>query len=187
MLTRDLNVHTEETTDQIHRDQDRRDKSNLTKNLVDMVSKNEIGNVQLGKVIRMRAAEHFLEMRQVRHHGHDVILNITEIQADIAARCNGVLLVAAFREAADDVCFAAKQPHERHDFFPETADAREEGFEVIDSGDEDVVFYGFGFKFDVADDRAETINDVITRKLSVNFSFRLTYNFFVWGSAHIMA
>src|SRR3954451_23462481 len=99
MLTRNLDVHTKQTTDQVHRNQDSSNESNLAKNLVDMVTQYKVSDIELGKVVGMRATKHLLEMRQVRHHGYDVILDIAQVQPNITTGGDGVLLVATLGEA----------------------------------------------------------------------------------------
>lgn len=161
MLTRNLDVHTKQTTDQVHRNQDGSNESNLAKNLVDMVTQYKVSDIELGKVVGMRATKHLLEMRQVRHHGYDVILDIAQVQPNITTGGDGVLLVATLGEAADYICFAAQQAHQTHYFLAEATDAWEEGFEVVDTRDEYMIFNCFGFELHVADDWTEAIDDVV--------------------------
>ncbi len=54
----------------------------------------------------MAAAEHLLEMAEVRHHGHDVVLDVAEVEPDLAAGGHAVGFVAAFGETLDDVRLA---------------------------------------------------------------------------------
>ena len=54
-----------------------------------------------------------------------------------------------------------KQAHQTHDFLAQATDAREEGFEVVDTRNEYMVFNCFGFELHVADNWAEAIDDVI--------------------------
>ena len=50
----------------------------------------------------------------------DVVLDVGEVETDVAARSDRVRFVALFREAADDVCFASQQAQERHNGFCDT-------------------------------------------------------------------
>ena len=100
-------------------------------------------------------------MAKVGHHSHDVVLDVAKIEADFAARCDGVGFVAAFSEAFDDVCFSAEQTHERHDFFAALANLAEDRGVVVWAGDEDLVFDGVGFELDGADGRTEGVDYVV--------------------------
>lgn len=109
----------------------------------------------------MAAPEQFLHVAEIRHHGHDMVLHVAEVETDFATRGHAVGFVAAFGEALDDVRFAAEQTHEGHDFLAAVADLAEERGEVVRAGDEDLVFDGFGFGFDAVDGRAEGVDYVV--------------------------
>lgn len=110
----------------------------------------------------MRATEHLFEVTEVRHHGDDVILDIAEIETNIHARSDVVVLVAALGEAAKDVCFAAEELHEGHDGLADVADGAQEVVHVVGAGDEDLVFDIVGFGFDLVNQGCEGVDDVIT-------------------------
>lgn len=48
-------------------------------------------------------------MRQVGRHGHNVILDVAQVQADFGSRRNFPVLVAALCEALDDIRLVAKK------------------------------------------------------------------------------
>ena len=110
----------------------------------------------------MRATEHLLEVPQVRHHSDDVVLDVAEVETDVHARGDVVVLVAALCEAAKDVCFAAEELHEGHDGLADVADGAQEVVHVVAAGDEDLVFDVVGFGFDLVDQWCEGVDDVIT-------------------------
>lgn len=56
------------------------------------------------------------------------------------------------------------------DFLAEDVDGWDEGFYVVDSGDEDLVFYRFGFVFYGAGVGFETV-DYVVAVLVVSFAF----------------
>lgn len=161
----DFDVHAEETADQVHRNQDRSNQSDLAQHLVDVVAQRNVGHVQLSQIIGVRTAEHLLEVCQVGHHGHDVILNITQIKANVTTRSHRVLFIAALGKSANDVRLAAEKAHQTHDFLAQTTNPREERLKVIDSCDEDVVFDRLGLKLHIVNHRTEAIDDVITGKV----------------------
>lgn len=115
MLTGDFNVHAKQTTDQVHRDEHGRDEGDLAENLVDMIAQHQVGHVQLRKVVGVRTAQHLFEMGQVGHHGHNVILDVTQIQTDVSTRSHRVLLIAALGKPSNDIGLATQKAHQTHD------------------------------------------------------------------------
>ena len=109
----------------------------------------------------MAAPEEFLNMAKIRHHGHDMVLHVAEIETDFAARGHAIGFVTAFGEAFDHVRFPTEQTHEGHDFLAALANLAKERGEVVGAGDEDLVFDGFGFGFDAVDGRAEGVDYVV--------------------------
>lgn len=59
----------------------------------------------------MGPRQHLLDMTKVGHHGDNVILYITQVEANIATGSNLEVLVAALGEALDDVRLGAQEPH----------------------------------------------------------------------------
>ncbi|KAJ8104979.1 hypothetical protein OPT61_g10459 [Boeremia exigua] len=100
-------VHAEQTADQVERDKNRRDDGDLLQGVVGGVALDDLIDGDLGEVVGVCAAEHLLEVGQVGHHGDDVVLDVAEVQADVAAGRDAVGFVAALGEALDDVGFAA--------------------------------------------------------------------------------
>ena len=126
-----------------------------------MIALTHVIDAKLGEMVAMAPTEHFLGMAQVAHHGNDMVLDIAQIEADLAAGSDGVLFVAALGETFDDVCFSAEEAHERHDFLAAFADLAEERGEVVVAGDEDLVVDLVGFDCDGADDGFEAVDDVV--------------------------
>ena len=106
-LPRHINIHAKKPANQIQRHQNCRQQRNLAQNLIGPVALNNRIDAQLRQMVRMAAVEHLVEMREVAHHGHDVVLDVAEVQADFRAGRDAVLVVAAFGESFDDVGFAA--------------------------------------------------------------------------------
>lgn len=119
-----MNIHTKQTTDQVERNEDRRDHRDLGQVRVSVVRLCQVGEAELRKVVGVRAREHFLEVTQIRHHGDDVVLHVAKIDSDVATRSHAVFCVAAFGKSFDDVGFAAEKAHERHDLLAHLTDAR---------------------------------------------------------------
>ena len=70
-------------------------------------------------------------MTQIGHHGDDMVLDVTQVEANFGAGCDTVLVVAALGEALDDVCFAAKEAVEGVHRFAAVADLTQQGGEVV--------------------------------------------------------
>ena len=133
-------IHTEKTANQVQGHEDGSDERDFAEDLIGMVTLRDLIDGDLGEVIGVGAAEHFLEMAEVAHHRDDVVLDVAEVEADFTAGRDGVLLVAALGEALDHVCFAAEEAHEAHDALAALAYLTEERGVVVGAGDEDLVF-----------------------------------------------
>lgn len=101
-----------------------------------------------------------------------MVLDVAEVETDVHARGDVVVLVAALGEAAEDVCFAAEELHEGHDGLADVADGAQEVVHVVGAGDEDLVFDVVGFGFDLVDQGCEGVDDVITVWVS---SYSMTF------------
>ncbi len=106
-------------------------------------------------------------MAEIGHHRHDVVLDVAEVKTDVHAWGDVVILVAPLREAAEHVCFAAKELHERHDRLAHVADLPQEVVHVVTARDEDLVFDVVGFGFDFVDGRGEGVDYVVAVNQSV--------------------
>ena len=91
-----------------------------------------------------------------------MVLDIAEIETDLAARSNVVGLVAAFGKTLDDVGFAAEEAEEGIVLLAGGADMAEGGIEVVGAGDKDFFFNDVGFVFDGLDGWGEAIDNVVT-------------------------
>jgi hypothetical protein len=109
------NVHAEQTTHQIQRNEYRRDQSDLAQDLVGSVPLGEIVDRELGQVIAVGPGQHLFEVPQAGHHRDNVILNIAKIEADVHARGDFVVGVAPLCETSENICFATEKLHETHD------------------------------------------------------------------------
>ena len=84
----DGDVHAKHATDQIQGQEDRRDNGDFCQVRIHLVALRDIVDGELGQVVGVAAREHLLEMAEIRHHRHDVILDVREIETDVTARCN---------------------------------------------------------------------------------------------------
>jgi hypothetical protein len=122
-----LTIHSPNTSDDIHREDNSTKDCQLAQDIGRLLLPFIHANVDLGKVIAMRArkktvlyfvsavpwsqfAAHLLfVMRQVGRHCDNMILNIAQVQTDLATWSHIPLFVASFRESLDDVGFVAQQ------------------------------------------------------------------------------
>lgn len=72
-------IHPKETTDQVEWNEDSRDGCDLAKYLVGTVICLDRVHGELCEIIGVRPRQHFLEVRQIAHHGNNVIYNHTPI------------------------------------------------------------------------------------------------------------
>jgi hypothetical protein len=100
-------------------------------------------------------------MAQVGHHGDDVILDITEVQADVHPRSNLIVLVASLGESLQNVGFTAEEPHQAHDVLPDVPDLAQELVHVVGASDKDFVLDLVRVALNLAYDRGERINNVV--------------------------
>lgn len=70
--------------------------------------------------------------------------------------------LAALDEAVQHVDLAVETADDVGDFLAEDVDLRDEFLHVVDAGDEDLVFDGFGFGLDGAGEWFETVDDVVS-------------------------
>lgn len=110
----------------------------------------------------MAAREHLLKVAEIRHHRHHVVLDVGQIEANVTAGCDRVLLVASFSEPFDDVRFAAEEAEEGHHLLTRVADGSKDDARVFHSRSEDVVFDRVSLVLGFTDNRAECIDNVIT-------------------------
>ena len=90
-----------------------------------------------------------------------MVLDIPQVEANLRPRSNGIRLGAAFCKTFDDVGFAAKEAHERHDFFTACADQLEERSGILGANDEHLFFNAIGFHLNRINYGDEGIDDVI--------------------------
>lgn len=156
------NVHTEDTAHKVEWHDDRGQESDLAKNTIGVCALLDIVDGQHGEVIAVGARKDLLEVTEVGCHRHNVVLDITQIHANVHAGRHLVIFVAALREATKDISFATKKTQERHDVLPSLADGPEKGAGIISAHDEHLVFDGIGLKLELMDRNGEGIDDIIT-------------------------
>lgn len=127
----------------------------------------------------MRAREHLVKVAQIAHHGDDVVLDITEVETDIATGRDAVLLVAALREALDDIGLASEKPRQGRDRFAAVADLAKKIREIVVARYVDLVLNGVGFDLDVVDGRTKCVHDVIT-KSQTSAATLMTMEMVIW-------
>lgn len=161
---RHRDVHPEDETDQMEGHEDGRQQHDLAEHLVGGGPLVEAVDGDGREVVAVGAGEDILEMAEVGHHGDDVVLDVVEVHADVHARGDDVVLVAALREAAEHVGLATEETQQGDDVVPDLADAEEEGGRVEVSHDEDVVLEGVHVVLDLPDDWPKLIHNIIARR-----------------------
>lgn len=163
LLAGDFDVHTPKRGDQMHGDKDGRQDRDLTDDLIDVQTHPQIGGTQMRQTIRLRAPDDLVEMRQVRHRRHQMVLHVTEVQEKIAVGEHRVLVLclAALHEPIEHVALAIETVDQVGDFLAEVVDPWDEDFGVVDPRDEHLVFDGFGFEGRGAHERFEAVDYVV--------------------------
>lgn len=131
LLPRDGNVHAEQTSHHVQRDNDRGQQGDLAEDAVRGSSLDDAVDGNLGKVVAVGPRQHLFEMAQVGHHGYHVVLNIAQVQTDVHTRRDLVVLVAALGEALEDVSFSTEQAHQAHDVLARDTNLLEELGHVV--------------------------------------------------------
>lgn len=171
------------------RHEDSRQKSNLAQSRADCQAHSEIGSAQLSQTIRLRSTNDLIDVSKSRQRRDQMILNIAEVQKQIAVREDRVLIgrLAALHksiqnvnlamETADDVCY----------LLAKNVDLWYQGLGIIDAGDEYLVLNCFGFTLCIAGIWLEAVYDVV----SVEDTFRLNMwsrrGIQIWNIHHCIA
>lgn len=113
-------------------------------------------------MIRVAPIQHLIEMPQVTHHRHHMVLDVAEVESDLRPRRDAVLVIATFREPLDNVRFASEEPHEGIDLFAAFANLSEQRREIVRARDKHLLLDRVGFALDGRDHGSERINNVVT-------------------------
>jgi hypothetical protein len=103
-------------------------------------------------------------MAEVVHHSNDVILNITKIEANVHARSDLVVLIAALGEAPENIGLASEQAHKAHGVLAAVTNLSQELMHVVSSRNEHFILDLIRLVFNLADSRREGIDNVVTVK-----------------------
>ncbi len=150
------------TGDNIQRHNDRGQQGDLAKDTVRARPLRDTIDGELSEVVAMGAQQHLFEVAKVRHHGYNVILDVTEIETDVHPRRHLIVLIATLGETLEDVSLASKQPHKAHDILAGSADFPQELSHVVGSRDEDVVLNLVGFLLQNMNDGRKAVDNVVT-------------------------
>ena len=101
-------------------------------------------------------------MAKVAHHGHDVVLNISQIHSNIHSWRDFVIFVASLGETAQNICFAAEKLHQAHDVLSHFANSTQKRLHVVRTSSKDLILDFIRIPLDSSDYRGETIDNVIT-------------------------
>lgn len=126
-----------------------------------MVALQDVVDVQLSEVVGVGPREHLLHVAQVRHHRDNVVLDVAQIQSNVSARSDGILLVASFGESLDNIGLATKEAHHVEHALAALANQAEQCNVIVISNDEHLVFDALGLVLSLADDGLEGIDNVI--------------------------
>lgn len=158
-----MDIHAKKASDHVQWHNDRRKNGYLAKHLVCARALCDTINGQLREVVAVSARQHALKVTEGVHHGDDVILNITKVEADFHARCDLVVLVAPLREALEHVGLAAEEAHQAHDVLANAAEFGQErmgGLEIRRS----IVYVVFQLVcgvFALVDGREEVVDNIV--------------------------
>ncbi|KAI6767862.1 hypothetical protein HG530_005871 [Fusarium avenaceum] len=159
---RNGHVHSKDTADQVQRNQDRSQEGNLAKNLIGVRSLRDAVDRNCREVVTVRSGQNLLEMTQVGSHGHNVILDITQVHSNVHAWCDFVVLVASLCETTEDICFSTEKTKESQTILANSANTTQKRVRVILTHDKHLVLDSISFKLNLSDDRAERIDNVVT-------------------------
>jgi hypothetical protein len=93
-----------------------------------------------------------------------VVLDVTQVHADIHSGCNFIVLVASLCEAAKDVRLASKKLHQAHDILTQFTNLTQECLHVVTAGNEDLVLNIIRAALNRGNDRSEAVDNVVTAK-----------------------
>ena len=105
-----------------------------------MIAQHEVCNIELRQVVGVRTAEHLFKMPKIRHHGHNVVLNVAEVEANVTSWSYRILLVATFGKPFDDVGLPTQQTHQAHHFLSEAANLGQEVVEILYTSNKHLIF-----------------------------------------------
>lgn len=108
----------------------------------------------------MRPGQHLLCISQTRHHGQDVILNVTEVERDFQGRGPEILTVAG--ETANNVGFIAQDLVDASDFFAMLEDTLESQPDIVGLCDGHTIFHHLYAGLDTVDQGCESVHNIIT-------------------------
>lgn len=136
----DGDVHTEQSSDNVERNDDRSEQCDLAENTVGARALGNAINGDLGEIVAMSPRQHLFEVPKVCHHCDNVILDVTKIKPDVHARRHLVVLIATLGETSQHVSLAAKQAHQAHDVLACVPNLAEKLGHIIRASNEDIVF-----------------------------------------------
>lgn len=123
---RDRDVHSEHTADQVERHENRSEEGDLAKHTVGVGSLGNAVDRDRGQVIAVCSRQNLLEVTQVGCHGHNVILDVTKIHANVHTRRDLIVLVATLGEATKDISLATEEAKQGHAIPPGHANSSQE-------------------------------------------------------------
>jgi len=109
----------------------------------------------------MRAREDLLVVVQVLGHRDEMVLDVREIESDVARRCDLPIFVAPFCESLDDVRLVAHQSKQAHDLLSTAPDAAQHVALLGLLEDEHELVDAVHFVLDALDERTERVGDVV--------------------------
>lgn len=146
------------------RNEDRREHGNLAQGRIDSKADAQIGRAKLRETICLRPPDNLVDVRQRRQRRDEVVLHIAEVEQEVAAGKHRVFVrgLATLHEAVQHIDLAVETPHDMGDPLAEDIDPRDELLDVVDAGNEDLVFDCFGLSLGGAGERLEAVDDVIS-------------------------
>lgn len=123
---RHLDVHSKHTADQVERNENRSKHGDLAQHSVRVGTLGDAVDRQGSQVIAVGARQNLFKVTQIGRHGHNVILNVTKVHANVHMWRHLVVFVAALGESAEDVSLAAQESQEGHAILPHPSNRPQE-------------------------------------------------------------
>ena len=106
---RNRHVHSKHTADQVQRDEYRGQEGDLAENLVGVRTLCDTVDRDCRKVIAVCPGQDLFEVTEVGSHGHNVVLNVTQVHANVHPRSHLVVFVASLGETTENIRLATQE------------------------------------------------------------------------------
>lgn len=146
IISRNSDVHPKQPSHHMQRHKDRREDGHLAQARVESRAQPHVMHTRLREEIRLQSAGDFVEMGEFREDRDEVVLDVAEVDDQIASREGRVppFRLAALHEPVQHVGFAGERVREVVDAFAGVVDLQHQGRHVVVACDVDLVLDCFG-------------------------------------------